>query len=73
MKIGISRKGMRERIEGLQSSSPVQLSLVLALPGAAREEAFFHARFDADRMHGEWFVLSESIRQFVLESGGVMP
>jgi hypothetical protein len=73
VKIGVSNKGMPGRIENLQSSCPIRLSLVLALHGETRDEARLHARFAADRLHGEWFRFSPSIRRFVVANGGALP
>ena len=54
IKIGIT-KNVESRREGLQSGSPIVLSLLCAIPGTRANERMLHTHFADDRLHGEWF------------------
>lgn len=54
IKIGIATN-LRKRMSGLQGASPVKLTLLLAVHGGRTAEATLHQKFDAHRLHGEWF------------------
>ncbi|MBU0491030.1 MAG: GIY-YIG nuclease family protein [Chloroflexi bacterium] len=55
-------KNPKKRLQGLQSGSPVRLVIALTIPTdhMGRLEKGLHARFAAQRLHGEWFRLSEA-------------
>lgn len=56
-KIGVTTS-IEDRFASIQAHSPVKLSLVLFRAGATRTlEQALHHRFDAFRLHGEWFRL----------------
>ncbi len=46
------------RLAGLQTASPVPLTLLKVFDGYADEELELHERFAAHRHHGEWFELA---------------
>jgi Meiotically up-regulated gene 113 len=72
VKIGFSvRPAMR--LWGLRTASPFQLRLIGFLPGTHRTERMFHRRFAEDRMHGEWFRNSDSVRAFIEGIGLIRP
>lgn len=54
IKIGYS-VAPEERVKDFQCGNPWKLRLLRAFPGGVEEERELHARFAADRMHGEWF------------------
>lgn len=58
VKIGVSVDPLT-RMEILQIGSSDPLSLVHCWPGGYEEEAALHKRFQAKRVRGEWFALTE--------------
>jgi hypothetical protein len=54
VKIGVS-DDPEERLEDLQTGSPVPLVLLWQVYGGQRLESLLHERFTAYRTHGEWF------------------
>ncbi|MEU4012096.1 MarR family transcriptional regulator [Streptomyces pseudogriseolus] len=54
VKIGVS-DDPEERLEDLQTGSPVPLVLLWQVHGGQRLESLLHERFTAYRTHGEWF------------------
>jgi hypothetical protein len=64
IKIGYS-KSPEERIKSLQTSSPVDLDVLLIMPGSKNLEHVLHKTFKKDRLRGEWFVYSDDIKDFV--------
>ncbi len=64
VKIGWSAD-LRRRLGNLTSSNHQALRVLAIVPGGAELEALFHERFSEDRIHGEWFRLSPSIRALV--------
>ncbi|MEW2463120.1 GIY-YIG nuclease family protein [Microbacterium sp. NPDC047426] len=54
VKIGLSDAPTR-RATALQTGSPVQLLVILAIPGGPVLERMLHDYFKAYRTHGEWF------------------
>lgn len=60
IKIGVARQPYR-RLATLQSSSPIPLRILAMAMGGQKEERFFHERFAAHRLHGEWFTPAPEI------------
>lgn len=58
-KIGVS-KNVGKRLKSLQTASPRRLYLVGQTPGSEALERQLHERFAPQRVHGEWFDLSEA-------------
>lgn len=54
IKIGYSRD-VNARLAKFQLGSPVALDILAITPGGEAQEAIYHARFEAHRLHGEWF------------------
>jgi hypothetical protein len=52
----------------LENSSATPCYIVYLDTGGSIEEAELHKRFAADRLHGEWFTLSDDLRAFILEN-----
>lgn len=63
IKIGITFS-ISKRLETIQAHSPLPAVAILLVPGGIKEERGFHARFAAERKHGEWFLLSQKMRNF---------
>jgi hypothetical protein len=57
IKIGVARDPYR-RLAELQVGSPEQLELIGVAPGGRKRELELHAELRHDRLHGEWFELS---------------
>lgn len=58
VKIGLS-DNPADRAIALQTGSPVQLVVIIAIPGGPRLERKLHDYFRAYRTHGEWFDFGE--------------
>jgi len=54
IKIGVSR-APATRFSSLLTASPVELELLLVMPGTRRQEQDLHRRFAHARVRGEWF------------------
>lgn len=63
IKIGITFS-ISKRLETIRAHSPHPVIALLLVPGGIKEEREFHARFAAERKHGEWFILSQKMRNF---------
>jgi len=50
------------RLKQLAIHSPAPLTAVLVVKGGREVEQELHDRFAADRLHGEWFRLSDPLR-----------
>ena len=64
VKIGIS-VNPESRLSTLQTSNPKTLRLIHAFEGTGEDEAELHERFAKDRIRGEWFTLSEQIKEYL--------
>lgn len=64
MKIGITDR-VTTRVAQLRAASPVEVTLVHAIKGTARQERALHLYFALERTHGEWFNASERLLAFV--------
>ena len=64
VKIGTSIDPVR-RLDALNNSSPSPVQLIWIGFGDRRREELLHQMFDVDRLHGEWFNLSDGIRSFI--------
>lgn len=75
VKIGYAQDVAR-RIGDIQNMSPCELTLLGTVRARYEEEAFAHAHFRGHRLHGEWFTLTNEMRE-IAESGkfpwGVLP
>lgn len=61
MKIGFTRGHPIKRLKSLQTGSPTKLGVVAYHPGDEETERKLHAEFKADRLHGEWFDISDDL------------
>lgn len=64
IKIGYST-GMRGRHRNLLSSGPFPPVVFLIVAGSVEDEQAIHRKFDAERLHGEWFALSDRLRTYL--------
>ena len=64
IKIGFTTDHIR-RFDSLRSMSAVPMSVVWLAHGTRRIEQMLHRGFANDRVRGEWFRLSPSIRNFL--------
>lgn len=69
VKIGWTDVEAGTRVRQLQTGNPNELKVILRLEGGRAEERALHERFAADRRHGEWFVLSPALLQFLWDRG----
>lgn len=66
VKIGYSTN-VAERLGHIRTACPFPLKFWFAVEGEFELEKMFHERFEADHWHGEWFVKSEVMTQFIAE------
>lgn len=64
VKVGTTRKPGK-RLDEIQVSSPVPLSVLLIMPGDVILERRIHRRFRSIRQHGEWFLATPEFLEFV--------
>ncbi|MCK1543460.1 GIY-YIG nuclease family protein [Bradyrhizobium sp. 179] len=67
IKIGWSRNHIQRALNEISPYCPAPLFFIGATPGDRALEAQLHARFAADRAHGEWFDLGPHLREFLCE------
>lgn len=64
IKIGTAQD-VDKRVASLQTAHPVALNVLLTVPGGRGEESILHARFNSERLHGEWFRGDGVLRSFI--------
>ena len=64
VKIGFS-VNPRKRAEALQTGVAETIEILCTIPGGARVEKHFHARFKDERIGREWFSYSGTLREFL--------
>lgn len=67
VKIGKTKSEPLQRLSSLQTSSPSELKLVLALQGLECVEPILHLAFREYHVRGEWFRPSKRLSDFVRE------
>lgn len=65
LKIGFTNGPVEKRLRALQTASPAPLTLIAVQAGTCHGERELHAKFAAQRVHGEWFEMSESLFEHV--------
>lgn len=55
IKIGYTSQSVDKRLASMQTGVPVKLTVLGEMDGTMTDEQALHARFDADRVRGEWF------------------
>ena len=56
---------LRRRLVELQVGSPVELRVLLAMPGCLDDETALHVRFKPDLLRGEWYRPSETLLAWI--------
>ena len=68
VKIGLS-KNVKQRIVDLQTGNPIKLELLYSYPTKNNlphlVESRLHHKFKKDRVHNEWFILSDDIKNYI--------
>jgi hypothetical protein len=64
VKIGICSARVHKRVSMLQVGCPLRLELMGVQDGYTEEERELLKRFAAHRIHGEWFRLTDEIREY---------
>lgn len=73
IKIGFSRD-LPKRIRTLRDNLPYEGKLLHVVTGTERMEQYFHQRFSADRVRGEWFKRSDDLLRFIEQlKDGMVP
>ncbi|WP_311271064.1 GIY-YIG nuclease family protein [Sphingobium sp. WCS2017Hpa-17] len=61
VKIGFTSGNVMHRLRALQTGSAAPLVLIACHPGSMADEKRIHEQFDAQRVQGEWFDMSEDL------------
>lgn len=64
VKIGYSNNPYK-RIQALKTSNPLELVMLLVIEGKQSDEAKIHKQFEKDHFRGEWFFLSDTIKNYI--------
>lgn len=64
VKIGRTAR-LKHRMSSLRNSAPVPIKLFAVVFADPSLESCLHKRFEASRMHGEWFQISDEINQCI--------
>jgi hypothetical protein len=64
VKIGVARDP-RRRLLGMRAAMPGEARIYYVTPGSNDLEKQLHALFSGDHIHGEWFVFSRSIKEWI--------
>ncbi|UTW45913.1 GIY-YIG nuclease family protein [bacterium SCSIO 12696] len=67
IKIGETCCGIEERISRLQAGSPDILNFLGACFAPMPSEKALHRKFKSQRLHGEWFLPSDELYEFINE------
>lgn len=66
IKIGFSGQlDPRSRVDGLETSSPYDITFLHSIPGSMRTERFLHRKFAALHHKREWFRRDDSLLEFI--------
>jgi hypothetical protein len=55
----------QERLKTLQTGSPVPLVLLARMRGGPILEATLHRHFQSARSHGEWYYLTDDLKEYI--------
>ena len=64
VKIGYTKQ-IKYRLSELQVSNPNELTVLLLIKGGIKLEQELHKRFVDDKIRGEWYYLSDEVRDFI--------
>lgn len=62
----------KERLGGIQTSSPLDLEIICTKEGSTNEEGYLHKKFQKYHIRGEWFQYNEEIVEY-LNSIDIIP
>ena len=65
VKIGFTSVPISLRLKGLQTGNPHKLSVIDTMDGGVQSERNLHKLFSEDHYSGEWFVYSDSIKEYL--------
>src|SRR6056297_3808889 len=65
VKIGYTKNGVTIRLKNLQCGNPYPLSVMRVIKGHTGLESALHTRFGDLRCVGEWFVLTDELKNFI--------
>lgn len=65
VKIGFTKNRPEYRLRELQTGSPFELCIIATVRGSQNDERDLHGRFQKHRLHGEWFVMSQEIMDYI--------
>jgi Meiotically up-regulated gene 113 len=72
-KIGFTGGDPRDRLRSIQTSCPLPVYLLGAIPGTQQDERWLHKVFADKRSQGEWFTLAWDDVDTILAASFVMP
>lgn len=61
LKIGFTNGDPLKRLRALQTGAPAPLTLIAVHPGTIEQERELHKKYEAQRIHGEWFEMCEEL------------
>jgi hypothetical protein len=67
VKIGFTAGRVVDRLKALQTGSAAPLSIIAVHAGTMLEEQQLHRKFHEQRLHGEWFDMSEALFRHICE------
>lgn len=73
IKIGFTELAPTARLSVLQTGSSEPLELIDSFSGTIADERAAHKSFAAERVSGEWFEETQSVREFIAAKCGKMP
>ena len=65
VKIGFTYQDVNKRYREVSGQSPLPLSILGFIKGSHKKEKWLHRLFDEDKVHHEWFTLSDRLEGYV--------
>ena len=66
VKIGFSKdKSISMRLNSIQTHLPLDLNILLIIPGSLKDEKFYHSILSSHKIRGEWFNLTDDLMSLV--------
>jgi|ERR1051325_1987529 hypothetical protein len=65
IKIGYTKSDVKGRLKSLQTGSHCKLYVILVIEGERDLEKYLHQQFKAYNTSGEWFNISDEIKEYV--------
>lgn len=72
IKIGKSSGSPHSRINSLQTGCPFPIMLIAFIEGGLEKESELHKKFDQYRVHGEWFLGTGELLEFIYSLDGAI-